>query len=101
MWGLFAGEARKQPPHIPFSTAIPKDPQNHPTRISIYNATLPIVDNWSENIYRLSTTERARECLTEERISAKIVRGTFYPFVLSLMPGKGSHESTSYKSGYR
>ena len=26
MWGLFAGEARKQPPHIPFSTAIPKDP---------------------------------------------------------------------------
>ena len=27
MWGLFAGEARKQPPHIPFSTAIPKDPK--------------------------------------------------------------------------
>ena len=27
MWGLFAGEARKQPPHIPFSTAIPKDPE--------------------------------------------------------------------------
>ena len=26
MWGLFAGFARKQPPHIPFSTAIPKDP---------------------------------------------------------------------------
>ena len=26
MWGLFAGEARKQPPHFPFSTAIPKDP---------------------------------------------------------------------------
>ena len=26
MWGLFAGEARKQPPHIPFSTAISKDP---------------------------------------------------------------------------
>ena len=25
MWGLFAGEARKQPPHFPFSTAIPKD----------------------------------------------------------------------------
>ena len=27
MWGLFAGFARKQPPHIPFSTAIPKDPK--------------------------------------------------------------------------
>ena len=26
MWGLFSGEARKQPPPIPFSTAIPKDP---------------------------------------------------------------------------
>ena len=32
MWGLFAGEARKQPPHIPFSTAIPK------TRIFLYKS---------------------------------------------------------------
>ena len=26
MWGLLAGEARQQLPHIPFSTAIPNDP---------------------------------------------------------------------------
>jgi len=25
MWGLLAGFARQQPPHIPFSTAIPND----------------------------------------------------------------------------
>ena len=35
MWGLFAGEARKQPPHIPFSTAIPKDPKNYFQRFAI------------------------------------------------------------------
>ena len=38
MWGLFAGEARKQPPHIPFSTAIPKDPNFISGGFLVYHA---------------------------------------------------------------
>jgi len=26
MWGLLAGEARQQPPHLPVTTATPNDP---------------------------------------------------------------------------
>ena len=68
MWGLFAGEARKQPPHIPFSTAISKDPRIIP---EVWFANIKKVFKKTSRNFASSKGYRPAVCLPLTRWVAK------------------------------